>query len=126
MSRTQAGAELNSVVWQNIDKLLRLKGIERADFKRIIPRNKNTFTNWFTEPRPMLKIADLAEIARALEIPPEDLLRRSRVGTSAQLELPFDESSTKVVLEIESTGVSVVLRPANGDPHTAVSQRPGT
>jgi hypothetical protein len=69
------GSNPNSLVWQNIDRLLLSRGIGKVELKRIVRRNKNTYTNWFMEPRPILKISDVDEIAAALDIAPSELLK---------------------------------------------------
>jgi DNA-binding Xre family transcriptional regulator len=109
-------AGLNSIVWQNIDRLLAARGIGQAGLKQIVRRNKNTYTNWFHEPRPILKIDDLDDLAAALEVTPADLVSPSlgAHGKADRIELPFAPNSLKAAVEIESVhGGFVLLRPSN-------------
>jgi len=104
--------ELSALVWRNFDRVLAAKRITASDFKRLVRRNKNTYTNWFKDPRPVLKITDLNDIATALDIPAIDLLTpmASAQRATNQLELPFDGNSNRVTLQIESHVGGLVLR----------------
>jgi hypothetical protein len=119
------GAELNFAVWQNIDRILASKGILRTDFKRIVGRNKNTYTNWFNEPRPILKITDLHDIANALEVTPTELLKPalSVHRPTNQLELPFEPNSTIVNVQVQCVTGGIILRPPE-HPSAAIAVEP--
>ena len=106
---------LNSTVWENIDRLLAIRGLGKAGLKQLIRRNKNTYTNWFTEPRPILRIDDLDDLATALAVTPADLVspRLGAPAKSNQIELPFEVNSLRATVSIESVQGGFVLRPGN-------------
>lgn len=105
--------DLNNVAWGHIDRLMTEKRISKADLKLLVHRNKNTYTNWFSDPRPALKLDDVAEIAAALEVDPSELLREPAPtrATVEQIELRFDGTSRCAALELECVRGGVVLRP---------------
>src|SRR5437016_913742 len=104
--------DLNSLVWLNIDRRISSKQLSRKNLEQKIPRNKNTYTKWFSDARPMLSVNDLSDFARLFDISPAELLLAPGVpnNTPLQLELPFGANAAIAKLEIESTGAGLILR----------------
>ncbi|MEX2260541.1 MAG: hypothetical protein WD696_01250 [Bryobacteraceae bacterium] len=85
-----------------------------GDLKDRIQRNKNTFTNWRKDPRPILKVSDIDDLARALEVPPAALVSQpngnSLGAADGQLFLPFGPEEGVASVELECTGGGLVIR----------------
>jgi hypothetical protein len=90
------------------------KKLSRKDLQNAIVRNKNTYTNWFKEPRPVLSLSDLLDLGNVLGITPARLLDEAFEETrQLQLELPFPtgESSVSLELHCKRTGITVRMSP---------------
>jgi len=123
---------LNETVWQRVLEILRSKHLEIGDLRQLmgqkgIERHFNTFTAWRRGKRigpkpegsaaaergqrPTLKVTDLEDLAKALDVSPAELLE-SPGAAPRQLELPFEVDSHLARFELECTGKGVVIRPS--------------
>ena len=80
-------------------------------------KNKNTYTTWFGRgPRPNLRLSQVEDLARALQVQPATLFVGDGVlppPAPHQLELPFEPGTPKTArLEIEAGPKSLIVRPA--------------
>jgi len=103
-------ASLPNFFWARFDEVLARKGILRRDVERRLRRNKNTFTKWFSQDRPDLRLSDLEEICGVLDISPGDMLSRDD-SIPEQLEFHFDGAETHQI-ELALEGQTVILRKA--------------
>lgn len=110
---------LSAVVWQRIEEVMLRKGLNLKDLKQRVRRNKNTYTNWYREPRPVLRISDLEDLARALGVAPADLVTipDGQKDDRRQLVLPFEDGLPRTSIELEYTGTGLVIRRIESDHH---------
>jgi hypothetical protein len=110
---------LVQLFWQRVDEALAAKPRGRKDLKQALERinkarDKNTYTRWFREPRPDLRMSDLEDLANALAVPPNHLVAPNGAlprPAPQQLELPFEADSRTAELELECTDKSLIVRP---------------
>src|SRR5580704_1959744 len=115
---------LVDVFWHHVDRTISSKPRGRKDLTQELRRiskgrNKNTYTNWFKEPRPIgeprpnLRLSDVEDVATALNVPPGALIAPVSplpVVSALQLELPFGPDVSRISLEVETTGSALSLR----------------
>src|ERR1700686_4174686 len=93
---------LNELFWDQVRKTLANQGRDEDYIRQTVPRNKNTYTNWFLRNR-LSRIKDLEDIAEALGVPPSELVSTNgqQLDNLNQLRLPFDPHSKLTLVEIE-------------------------
>jgi hypothetical protein len=115
---------LVDVFWHHVDRTISSKPRGRKDLTKELKRlskgrNKNTYTNWFKEPRPIgearpnLRLSDVEDVATALNVPPGALIApmSATLAVSAlQLDLPFGPDVSRISFEVEATGSALSLR----------------
>jgi hypothetical protein len=103
---------LNALLWQRISEVLAEQGLAYSDLWKKVVRDKNTHTNW-RNLKTELRITDLEEVAKALNVSPAELLRPSTgeptPKRSEQLELPFEPGRKGVRIELEYTPEGFIL-----------------
>lgn len=104
---------LNALLWQRIAEVLAEQGRAYSELWEVVVRDKNTYTNWRSQ-KTELRITDLEEIAKALNVSPADLLRSSNGQptrkSADQLELPFEPGRMDARVELEYTVAGFILR----------------
>lgn len=104
------------LLWQRVNQLLDQRGEQQDWLKdRLRGKNKNTLTRWFGKKAGPTRIAEIAELAAALEVDLVELLRLEgpqEPPAVRQLELPFGEDSSVAYLEIECVKSALIIRPA--------------
>ena len=103
---------LSEVFWNRVIQVLATQGRDEAYLRETVPRDKNTYTNWFRR-RQLKKIKDLEDIAEALGVPASVLISHDG-GTSRsvdQLRLHFEPDSkhTSIILDCDDDGI--IVRP---------------
>ena len=109
---------LSDSVWLRIDEIMLSKKLSFRDLRGLIRRNKNTYSNWRRQPRPILRISDLEDLARALQVDPSSLLvapDTAELDPSRQLALPFDRGATCVEVCIECSDGGLIIRPLDSN-----------
>lgn len=103
--------------WQHVDTRVSSKPQKHKELRRELARlnrrrNKNTYTNWFKDPRPDVRLSDLEDLATALQVEPEVLVARpvsTRPESAMQLELPFGPDC-QLSFEMQATDSSVTVK----------------
>ncbi len=111
-------ATLSDVFWHHVDRRISSKPRGRRDLERELERlrrgrNKNTYTKWFGEPRPDVRLSDLEDVAAALNVPADALIAPvgpEPASSALQLELPFGPDVRRVSIEFEATDSAVSMR----------------
>jgi hypothetical protein len=115
---------LIDVFWHHVDRRISSKPRGRRELERELKRlskgrNKNTYTNWFKEPRavgeprPNIRLSDLEDVATALNVPPDALIApvtADKSSSALQLELPFGPDVRRVSVELEATDSALLVR----------------
>jgi len=106
-------AGLNELMWQRISEVLAEQGRAYSDLWKEVVRDKNTYSSW-RNLKTEIRITDLEEIAKALQVSPADLLRPSNGQptrkAAEQLELPFEPGRKGASLELEYSAAGFILR----------------
>jgi hypothetical protein len=112
-------ATLSDVFWHHVDRRISSnprgrRGLERELERLRRGRNKNTYTKWFGEPRPDVRLSDLEDVAAALNVPANALIAPvgglEPASSALQLELPFGQDVRRVSIEFEATDSAVSMR----------------
>ena len=115
---------LVEVFWHHVDRAVSSRPRGRKDLTQALTRlnrgrDKNTYTNWFKEPRPEgerrpnLRLSDLEDVATALNVAPAVLIApvsAEPAVSGLQLELPFGPDVSRISVEVEATGSALSLR----------------
>jgi hypothetical protein len=102
---------LNEIFWLRVKKMLELQGRDEAYLREKVPRDKNTYTNWFLRHQ-LKKIKDLEDIADALGVPASLLIAtddKPQPGVE-RLRLPIRGSARRTSLELEWDETALVVR----------------
>ncbi len=102
---------LNETFWIRVKEVLAAQGRDEAYLREKVPRDKNTYTNWFLRHQ-LKKIKDLEDIAAALGVPASALISTDVESAHPveSLRLQFDANARRTSLEIECDDGGIVVR----------------